>query len=244
MFSDEYFKGLGRDLSSKPRLLIIEDEPIILMGLTDLFVFHGYEVESESDGKQGLSKALAGKYACIILDVMLPSINGFDICNALRQESLVQPILMLTAKNTEEDIIHGLTLGADDYVAKPFSTSELVLRVNALVRRSGWTGIDKQLELSANVSICTKTLKGSSYQHETKYTRREVEILVYLLSQDNPVSREELLREVWGYKNTDEIDTRTVDIHIAKIRKKIETDPKSPKHLLTHRGEGYQLFVI
>jgi len=235
---------LGKNLTTKPRLLIVEDEPIISMGLTDLFVFHGYEVDSESDGKKGLSRGLDGQYACIILDVMLPSMNGFEICNALRQHSRIQPIIMLTAKNTEEDIINGLTLGADDYVAKPFSTSELVLRVNALVRRSGWTGTDKTLELSANVSICTQTLKGSSYHQEIKYTRREVEIIVYLLGQNKPVSREELLKEVWDYKNTSDLDTRTVDIHIAKIRKKIETDPKSPKHLVTHRGEGYQLFII
>ncbi|WP_340680704.1 response regulator transcription factor [Paraglaciecola sp.] len=231
-------------MTTKPKLLIVEDEPIILMGLTDLFVFHGYEVESESDGKKGLSKGLEGEYACIILDVMLPSISGFEICNALRQHSLSQPIIMLTAKNTEEDIINGLTHGADDYVAKPFSTSELVLRVNALVRRSGCTATDKTLALSPNVSICTQTLMGLSYQHEIKYTRREVEILMYLLRQNKPVSREELLKEVWDYKNTCDLDTRTVDIHIAKIRKKIESDPKSPKHLVTHRGEGYQLFVI
>ena len=133
-------------MSTKPKLLIVEDEPIILMGLTDLFVFHGYAVENESDGKKGLIRGLDGQYACIILDVMLPSMNGFEICNALRQKSLIQPIIMLTAKNTEEDIINGLTLGADDYIAKPFSTSELVLRVNALVRRSGWTGIDKTVQ--------------------------------------------------------------------------------------------------
>lgn len=231
-------------MSTKAKLLIVEDEPIILMGLTDLFVFHGYEVESESDGKKGLARGLAGEYSCIILDVMLPSINGFEICNALRQHSLVQPIIMLTAKNTEEDIINGLTLGADDYVAKPFSTSELVLRVNALVRRSGWTAIDQTLALSADVSICTQTLMGCSYHQAIKYTRREVEILLYLLGQNKPVSREELLKEVWEYKNTSELDTRTVDIHIAKIRKKIESEPKSPRHLVTHRGEGYQLFVL
>ena len=137
-------------MSTKPKLLIVEDEPIILMGLTDLFVFHGYAVENESDGKKGLIRGLDGQYACIILDVMLPSMNGFEICNALRQKSLIQPIIMLTAKNTEEDIINGLTLGADDYIAKPFSTSELVLRVNALVRRSGWTGIDKTVNLYKN----------------------------------------------------------------------------------------------
>ena len=230
-------------MSIKPKLLIVEDEPIILRGLTDLFVFHGYEVESERDGKKGLSKGLDGQYACIILDVMLPSMNGFDICNRLRQESQSLPILMLTAKNTEEDIINGLTLGADDYVAKPFSTSELVLRVNSLVRRSGWTGSEKSLVINPDVTICTQTLTGLSFNHQMKYTRREVEILVYLLLQNKPISREELLKDVWGYTNTGDIDTRTVDIHIAKIRKKIETDPKSPRHLVTHRGEGYQLIV-
>lgn len=231
-------------MSTKAKLLIVEDEPSILRGLTDLFVFHGYEVESESDGEKGLTRALDGRYSCIILDVMLPSINGFEICNALRQHSRTQPIMMLTAKNSEEDIINGLTLGADDYVAKPFSTSELVLRVNALIRRSGWTGLDNTLVLSAEVSICTRTLTGISYRQDTKYTRREVEILGYLQRLDKPVSRDELLREVWGYKTTSDIDTRTVDIHMAKIRKKIEINPKSPKHLLTHRGEGYQLYVI
>lgn len=231
-------------MSIKPKLLLVEDEPSILRGLTDLFVFHGYEVDSESDGKQGLSRALAGQYACIILDVMLPSLNGFEICNTLRQQSRTQPIMMLTAKNSEEDIINGLTLGADDYVAKPFSTSELVLRVGALVRRSGLTGTDNTLVLSTQVSICTQTLTGTSYLQEIKYTRREVEILSYLKRQSKPVSRDELLKDVWGYKNTGTIDTRTVDIHMAKIRKKIEADPKSPKHLVTHRGEGYQLYDI
>jgi two-component system response regulator RegX3 len=231
-------------LTIKPKLLIVEDEPAILMGLTDLFVFHGYHVESESNGEKGLALGLNGQYACIILDVMLPSVSGFEICNALRKYSRTQPIMMLTAKNSEEDIINGLTLGADDYVGKPFSTSELVLRVNALVRRSGWTGENSAIILSPEVSICTQTLMGNSYQKKIKYTRREVEVLAYLQRQNKPVSRDELLKHVWGYKTTSDVDTRTVDIHIAKIRKKIETDPKSPTHLVTHRGEGYQLYVV
>lgn len=230
-------------MNIKPKLLIVEDEPSILRGLTDLFVFHGYEVDSESDGEQGLVSALSGKYACILLDVMLPNISGFDICNAVRKQSRHQAIIMLTAKNSEEDIINGLTLGADDYVAKPFSTSELVLRVGALVRRAGAMGVDNMLVLSPQVSICMQTLSGTSYQQPIKYTRREVEILAYLKTQNKPVSRDELLRGVWGYKKTGIIDTRTVDIHMAKIRKKIEADAKSPKHLVTHRGEGYQLYV-
>ncbi|MBU2971998.1 response regulator transcription factor [Pseudoalteromonas sp. C2R02] len=229
-------------MSIKPTLLIVEDEPSILRGLTDLFVFHGFEVESEMDGQNGLNRALNGQYSCIILDVMLPSMSGFEICNAIRQQSQVQPILMLTAKNAEEDIINGLTLGADDYLAKPFSTSELVLRVTALIRRSGLSGNDHKLTIGDNVSICTQKLTGVSYKQEVRYTRREVTILTYLNQQKKPVSRDELLREVWGYKSTEHIDTRTVDIHIAKIRKKIESDPKMPEHLVTLRGEGYQLF--
>lgn len=226
------------------KLLIIEDEASILRGLTDLFIYHGYEVESASDGQQGLTMALNGQYSCIILDVMLPSLSGFDICNTLRQKSPAQPIMMLTAKNAEQDVITGLTLGADDYLAKPFSTTELILRTNALVRRSGWVGTDKVLRLSNQVSIDTQTLKGTSHQKEIKYTRREVEVLIYLQCQKRPVTRDELLTEVWGYKTTGNIDTRTVDIHIAKLRRKIEINPKLPEHLITHRGEGYQLYVF
>lgn len=247
--ADNYCYSLGKlikamtlTMTIKPKLLIVEDEPSILRGLTDLFVFHGFEVDSETDGQQGLNSALNSQYSCIILDVMLPTMNGFEICNAIRQNSLSQPILMLTAKNTEQDIINGLTLGADDYLAKPFSTSELVLRVSALIRRSGWSGENHILTINDNVNVCTNTLVGHSYQKEVRYTRREVAILAYLAQKKSAVSRDELLREVWDYKSTEHIDTRTVDIHIAKIRKKIEQDPKSPKHLVTLRGEGYKLF--
>ncbi|RJE76762.1 DNA-binding response regulator [Pseudoalteromonas sp. MSK9-3] len=229
-------------MNIKPTLLIVEDEPSILRGLTDLFTFHGFEVDSEMDGKKGLNRAVEGQYTCIILDVMLPSMNGFEICNAIRQQSQVQPILMLTAKNTEEDIINGLTLGADDYVAKPFSASELILRVTALIRRSGLSSNDNKLNIGDHISICMQKLTGTSYGQEVRYTRREVTLLSYLNQQKSPVSRDELLREIWGYKSTEHIDTRTVDIHIAKIRKKIERDSKTPVHLVTLRGEGYQLF--
>jgi len=231
-----------KNTSLKPKILIVEDEASILRGLTDLFVFHGFEVESEMDGQKGLDRALQGHFSCIILDVMLPSLNGFEICNAIRKQSQSQAILMLTAKNAEEDIINGLTLGADDYLAKPFSTSELVLRVKALVRRAGGVNEDQTLTLSNKVSICLHSLTGTSYEQSMRYTRREASILSYLKQQQAPVSRDELLREVWGYKSTEHIDTRTVDIHIAKIRKKIEQDPKAPLHLVTLRGEGYQLF--
>ncbi|RYV02269.1 DNA-binding response regulator [Shewanella sp. OPT22] len=228
-------------MSIKPKLLIVEDEPTILRGLTDLFVFHGYDVSSETDGKKGLEQALTGNFHCIILDVMLPSMNGFDICNAIRQQSATQAVIMLTAKNAEEDIINGLSLGADDYLAKPFSTSELVLRVSALLRRTGFSSTDSIITINDEVNVCLKKLTGTSYHKEIRYTRREATILSFLHQQQKSVSREELLKEVWGYKSTDCLDTRTVDIHIAKIRKKIELDPKMPELLVTLRGEGYQL---
>ena len=229
-------------MTDKPLILIVEDEPSILRGLTDLFVFHGFDVDSCTDGQQGLDQALSNNYDCIILDVMLPSLNGFDVCNAIRQQSKQQGILMLTAKNTEQDIIQGLTLGADDYLAKPFSTSELVLRVKALVRRASSQQLDGKLQINSEVKICTQSLTGLSYGQEHRFTSREVAILKYLKDKNTAVPRNELLKEIWGYKSTEHLDTRTVDIHIAKLRKKIEQDPKLPKNLVTHRGEGYQLF--
>src|SRR5918996_190418 len=126
----------GRTMQRKARLPIIEDEPAILTGLLDLFVYHGYDVDAAQDGQLGLAKALQGTYDLIILDIMLPRLDGFAICDAIRHHSREQPLIILTAKTTDEDIITGLTLGADDYVAKPFSVRELVLRVEAVLRRS------------------------------------------------------------------------------------------------------------
>ena len=123
-------------MQRKSRLLLIEDEQAILTGLLDLFVYHGYDVDAAQDGQLGLEKALHGNYDLIILDIMLPRLDGFAICDAIRHHSREQPLIMLTAKTTDEDIITGLTLGADDYVAKPFSVRELVLRVEAVLRRS------------------------------------------------------------------------------------------------------------
>ena len=235
-------------MQAKPSLLIIEDEAPILRGLTDLFVFHGFNVDSEMHGQVGLEKALNSlkpngtRYSCIILDVMLPVVSGLNICHTIRQESPEQAIMMLTAKHTEADIINGLTMGADDYLTKPFSNSELVLRIKALVRRSNWQPQDFTIRVNRDVNVCTKTLVGKSYKQEIRYTRKEVKLLAYLGQQKKPVSRQELLQHVWGYKTTAHIDTRSVDIHIAKLRKKIEKSPKEPAHLITVRGEGYQLF--
>jgi len=227
---------------TKHKLLIVEDEQAILHGLVDVFIFHGFEVDSADDGKQGLEKALAGNYALILLDVMLPSIDGFTICNKIREHDKNQPIIMLTAKSSEEDIIMGLTLGADDYIAKPFSIRELVLRVNAVLKRNHQQSYEKAIFQVGQVQIDTENLIQINSATPASFSRRELDILGFLqLNSDRPVSREELLEQVWGYKQADAIETRTVDIHIAKLRRKIEKNPKQPEWLVTIRGEGYRL---
>jgi two-component system response regulator RegX3 len=224
----------------KLKLLIVEDELAILQGLVDVFVFHGFDVDSADDGKDGLEKALTGAHDLILLDVMLPSVDGFEICNKIREQDKNQPIIMLTAKSSEEDIITGLTLGADDYIAKPFSIRELVLRVNTVLKRVH--NHENSILQIATIEIDTANLVQINDDNPHPFSRREIDILQYLQQHsERPVSREELLEKVWGYKHADAIETRTVDIHIAKLRRKIETDPKQPEWIVTVRGEGYRL---
>src|SRR5210317_618914 len=146
-------------MSEKARILIIEDEAAIRIGLVDVFVFHGYEVDYAEHGEEGLRKSLSGLYDLILLDIMLPGIDGFEICNRIRQQDRQQPIIMLTAKSSDEDIVQGLTLGADDYVAKPFSVTQLVLRVQAVLRRSG-VGVEaaREIRLANGVVIDSENL--------------------------------------------------------------------------------------
>ena len=225
-----------------PKLLIIEDEHAILQGLIDVFIFHGFDVDSATEGKSGLNKALTGNYALILLDVMLPFIDGFEICNKIRQQDKYQPIIMLTAKSSEEDIISGLTLGADDYVAKPFSIRELVLRVNTVLKRNKPQHEENPILKIGRIEIDTANLVQMNSDKPYSFSRRELDILYHLQNNSKrPVSRDELLEQVWGYKQADAIETRTVDIHIAKLRRKIEPDPKQPIYLVTIRGEGYRL---
>lgn len=225
----------------KPKLLIVEDEASILRGLEILFNFHDFEVTSESDGKQGLETALANEFDCILLDVMLPSLDGFSVCHEIRKRSNEQAIIMLTAKSSEEDIINGLTLGADDYLSKPFSVKELVLRVQSLLRRKGWGTTSSMLSLGPDIIVDCVNLTADVYGNKVEFTRREVDILNYLYANRRPVSRAELLEKVWGYNTPSLMDTRTVDIHIGKLRKKLEVDTKHPALLVTQRGEGYKL---
>lgn len=226
-------------------ILVVEDEEAIRSGLIDVFVFHGYEVDSAATGPEGLEKALTGKFDLILLDIMLPGMDGYQICNEIRNQDREQPIIMLTAKTSDEEIIQGLKLGADDYVAKPFSIQQLLLRVEAVLRRSQ-LGIEqaRTISLANDVQIDTENLSGQNGAETLTFTKREVEVISYLAANSSrPVSREELLTKVWGYAKNLEIETRTVDIHIAKIRRKIEADPKQPANLVTVRGAGYRLMT-
>ena len=228
-------------MQRKVRILVVEDEAAIRTGLIDVFVFHGYEAEGVADGREGLQSALGGTFDLVLLDVMLPGINGFDICHRIRERDRDLPIIMLTAKSEDADVIQGLSLGADDYVAKPFSVAQLVLRVQAVLRRSR-VGLEQDVLRLGELEIDVRSRSGRRGDETLAFTRRELEILQYLLAhEDRPVPREELLAKVWGYGKNLGIETRTVDIHVAKLRRKIERDPAEPRHLLTVRGAGYRL---
>lgn len=232
-------------MTRKVRILVVEDEAAIRNGLLDVLVFHGYEVNAAADGPSGLDKALSGKFDLILLDVMLPGLDGFSICNRIREQDREQPIIMLTAKTSDEDIIHGLSLGADDYVGKPFSVAQLILRIQAVLRRSGIdTRTPGKIKLGDEVEIDTRNLAGQRNGHTLAFTRREMDILQYLHSNNGrPVPREELLSKIWGYARHLDLETRTVDIHVAKLRRKLEPDPAQPRYLVTVRGAGYRLLV-
>jgi len=229
-------------MTDKARILIVEDETAIRTGLVDVFVYHGYDVDYAEHGEEGLSKALSGLFDLILLDVMLPGIDGFEICDRIRAQDRQQAVIMLTAKTSDEDIVRGLTLGADDYVSKPFSVTQLVLRVQAVLRRTGiGEATDREIKLQNGLLVDTENLSAGD---EIAFTRREMDVLQYLYSQsERPVPREELLVKVWGYASHMEIETRTVDIHIAKLRRKIEHNPSNPECIVTVRGAGYRLMV-
>ena len=232
-------------MNRKLRILVVEDEAAIRTGLIDVLVYHGYDTDFAEEGIDGLKKALSGQYDLILLDVMLPGMDGFEICNRVRENDREQPIIMLTAKTSDEDIIQGLSLGADDYVAKPFSVAQLVLRIQAVLRRAKVAAEqENQIQLDNDTFVDTRNLSGKRKNTELSFTRREIEILQYLKThEERPVPREELLTKIWGYAKDLDIETRTVDIHIAKLRRKIEHESSSPNFLVTVRGAGYRLMT-
>ncbi len=224
----------------KEKILIIEDEEDLVKGLKLNLVDEGYEVDYALNGKEGLEKALKGKTDLILLDIMLPGMNGLEICKELRQKKVDIPILMLTARGEEIDKVIGLEIGADDYISKPFSIRELLARIKAHLRRENRSGETMpgvfQLE---SMKIDFDHYKVIRKDDEIDLTSLEVDVLRYLIGKDGKVvSRDDLLDKVWGYEKYP--TTRTIDNHILKLRKKIEIDPNHPRHILTVYGGGYR----
>jgi DNA-binding response OmpR family regulator len=220
-----------------PRILIVEDEPALLRGLKDTFASQGCEVAAAQDGEIGLELALAKTPDLIVLDIMLPRVNGYEVCRALRERGLLTPILMLTAKSQEEDIILGLNLGADDYLTKPFRRGELIARTKALLRRTRARPAvtsrfgDYELNLAAH-----KLFRNGK---EVQLTAKEFRLLAYLLARRGcALTREGILNAVWG--NSIIVTPRSIDRCVATLRAKIEPEPHSPKFINTIRDIGYR----
>ncbi|WP_058555245.1 response regulator transcription factor [Thiohalocapsa sp. ML1] len=234
-------------MSHKHSILVIEDEEPIRVGLVDVLVFHGFDVGAAADGRDGLHQALTGGFDLLLLDLMLPGLDGREICERVRARDPEQPIIMLTARGTDEDIIRGLKLGADDYVTKPFSVAELVLRVQAVLRRARpLAALPARFRLADGTDIDAANLTARRHGGPVaELTRREMETLQYLAAHaERPVPAEELLQQVWGYPKQANPETRTVAIHIAKLRRKLEPDRTEPALLLTVRGAGYRLLLV
>lgn len=225
---------------AKAHIAIVEDDPAILNGLCDVLIFNGYSVQGIEDGGEGLQVVLNGRFDLVLLDVMLPTMDGFSICRKVRKSKPFQPIIMITAKGAEEDIVTGFKAGADDYVPKPFSLRELIVRIEAVLRRSGKHLGDEMIEVQDMV-FDGKNLRAQRGREILDLTRREMDIMVYLYRhQDRIVSKKELLTEVWHYADAD-IETRTVDIHMLKLRKKLHILDEQADLIKTVRGQGYRL---
>lgn len=220
----------------KKRILIVEDDAALARVLRDNLVFEGFDVERVADGHLAVNVARSFAPDLIILDIMLPGRDGFDLCRLLRRGGSV-PIIMLTARSQKADKLKGLALGADDYVTKPFDIEELMARVHAVLRRSGPS--ITQVTLGA-VTVDFERLTAIHGHNELHLTHREFELLRYLaVRPGRVVSRQELLREIWGYPDTP--NTRSVDHAVARLRKKIEPDPGHPRFIHTVHGDGYMM---
>src|SRR5262245_24468771 len=223
-------------------VLIVEDDPAILRGLKDNLIKKQYNVVTASDGEEGFNMALEKKPDLVILDLMLPGMNGLEICQKLRSENFCAPILMLTARGEESDRVLGLDLGADDYMTKPFSIRELLARVRALLRRTQ-SGVPLPDELRFDdVIVNFRRFEATKRGVPLDLTKKEFGILRLLAARAGEVvSREDLLNDVWGYENYP--TTRTIDTHIGWLRAKLEADPAAPKHLITVHGVGYKFTI-
>ena len=224
----------------KATILIVEDDPAILNGLMDVLIFNGYSVEGVAEGNQGLARGLEKVFDLILLDIMLPGTDGFTICRKIREKRPEQAIMMLTARGAEEDIVTGFKSGADDYLTKPFSLSEPMVRIEAILRRSGKLTGEISIEING-IKFDGNNLRAVKDENRVDLTRREMDIIAYLFQNKNRiVSKKELLTQVWHYKDAT-IETRTVDIHMLKLRKKIAALIGDTPLIETVRGEGYRL---
>jgi two-component system alkaline phosphatase synthesis response regulator PhoP len=222
------------------RILLIEDEPGLVLTLTDLLTAEGYEVDTAGDGNSGLEKALNSKYDVIVLDVMLPGKSGFEVCKNLRQHGVDTAILMLTARTQVIDRVEGLKLGADDYVTKPFDPSELLARVEALLRRVHKASSSPVVRFEfGNVQVDFERGEVIKDGTQISLAGKELQLLRYLVDHRGQVlSRDELLKDVWEYQSS--VSSRTVDVHVAWLRQKLEQNPQMPRHFHTVRGVGYR----
>lgn len=221
------------------RILVIEDEPQMLLGLRDNLELEGYDVQTAADGDEGLSKASSAPPDLVILDVMLPKRNGFDVCRELRARNVSTPIVMLTARSAETDKVLGLELGADDYVTKPFSITELLARVRAVLRRSNPQRPATDTVRIGDIDFDFRLHQARRGQARIEFTACEFELLRYLVQHvGQVVTREQILNDVWGYEEYP--TTRTIDNFVAKLRQKIEKSPHAPEHILTIHGSGYK----
>ena len=222
------------------KMLIVEDDPDVGMGLQDFFELKGYDVSLATDGEQATGMISEKEYDIVLLDIMLPKKNGFEVLEDSQEMGVTAPVLMLTAKGEQEDILKGFGLGVEDYVTKPFNAEELAARVKAILHR---TQPPDKAPMSVyrigDVEINFTTHEAVNEGKAVNFTALEFDILRYLIqNRGRTVTRRQLLRDVWGIEQ--EIITRTVDRHIASVRKKIENDPNEPEHIETVYGLGYR----
>ena len=230
-------------METKKKVLIVEDEKNIVDILRFNLQRAGYDTAAAYDGEDGLAKAVSEKPDLILLDVMLPKMNGFDVCRAVRERGSRVPVIMLTAREEESDKVQGLEIGADDYITKPFSMRELVARVGANIRRTAMAApvpaAEAAMPVAGDLSINTDSNQVYRAGKAVDLTQREYELLTFLASHPNKVySRVALMEQVWNYGYVGD-DARTVDVTVRRLREKIETDPANPTYILTRRGAGY-----
>ncbi len=222
------------------KVLIIEDEPGILLSLKDEFESEGYSVFTAEDGEKGFKMVKQQKPDLVILDIMLPLLDGYEVCKKLRMEGDSTPIIMLTVKDKEIDRVLGLELGADDYVTKPFSLRELMARARAVLRRTEERAKDLAEYKFGQVELDFKKYEARKKGKKLELTSLEFLMLkLFIQKKGEVVTRDDFLDKVWGEDNVS-VSFRTIDSHIANIRKKIEDDPTNPKHILSIRGVGYK----